>query len=235
MRSRTTTAVIAAITCLALALVPGVAEARGDSSSKGKRHSSHGKKQQKRHAKARVKVLRTSKNRQYVDPTPATPTAGQVTVLSFTGGKLTLQHPDGTTAGRVTDKTSISCKTAPMAPAPTTTTAAAKIRSDDGEDDDAQGTTSAPSTTPVVPGTSTTQGDDDENENDNESGDDDGEHGDDDNESGDDDGEHGSAQSSSSACDQSALTAGALIRRARIEITNGVATFDEIELLRPAS
>jgi hypothetical protein len=227
MRSRTTTAVIAAITCLALALVPGVAEARGDSSSNGKRHSSHGKKQHKRHAKARVKVLRTSKNRQYVDPTPATPTAGQVTVLSFTGGKLTLQHPDGTTAGRVTDKTSISCKTAPMAPAPTTTTAAAKIRSDGGEDDDAQGTTSAPSTTPVVPGTSTTQGDD-ENENDNESGDDDGEQ-------GDDDGEHGSAQSSSSACDQSALTAGALIRRARIEITDGVATFDEIELLRPAS
>jgi hypothetical protein len=228
MRSRTTTAVIAAITCLALALVPGVAAARGDSSSKGKRHSTHGKKHQKRHAKVRVKVLRTSKNRQYVDPTPATPTAGQVTVLSFTGGKLTLQHPDGTTAGRVTDKTSISCKTAPAAPAPTTTTAAAKIRSDDGEDDDAQGTTSAPSTTPVVPGTSTTQGDDDENENDNESGDDD-------NESGDDDGEHGSAQSSSSACDQSALVAGALIRRARIEITDGVATFDEIELLRPVS
>lgn len=223
MRSRTTIAVLAAITCLVL--VPGAAQAR-DNGSHGKRHSSHGKKQQKRHAK--VKVLRTPTSRQYVDPTPATPTAGQVTVLSFTGGKLTLQHPDGTTAGRVTDKTNISCTTAPTAPAPTTTTAAAKIRSDGhGDDDNEQGTTSAPSTTPVVPGTSTTQGDD-ETENDGENGDDDGEN-------GDDDGENGSAQSSSSSCDQSALVAGALIRRARIEINNGVATFDQIELLRPIS
>jgi hypothetical protein len=225
MRSRTTIAVLAAITCLVL--VPAAAQAR-DNGSHGKRHSSHGKKQQKRHAKVRVKVLRTPSSRQYVDPTAATPTAGQVTVLSFTGGKLTLQHPDGTTAGRITDKTNISCTTAPAAPAPTTTTAAAKIRSDDhGDDNEQGGTTSAPATTPVVPGTSTTQGDD---ENENASGGDD----ENENESGDDDGENGSAQSSS-ACDQSALTAGALIRRARIEITNGVATFDEIELLRPVS
>jgi hypothetical protein len=219
MRSRTTAAVIAAITCLVL--IPGAAEARGT--------HSHGK-QHKRHAhKVRVKVLRTSNSRQYTDPTtPTTPAAGLVTVLSFTGGKLTLQHGDGTTAGRVTSSTSISCQSASPVPVTSTapTTATAKSRShdeggDNGDDNGSQqNTTSAPSTTPTIPGASTTQGDD---ENDNESGE---------NESGDDDAPNGSAQSSSS-CGQSALTAGAIIRRAKLTIDNGVATFDQIELLRP--
>ena len=36
-------------------------------------------------------------------------------------------------------------------------------------------------------------------------------------------------------CDQTALVAGAVVSRAKLEISGGVATFDEIELAAPAS
>ena len=110
-------AVLATVT--GLALVPGVASADG----KHRHHHHH-------HAhKARVKVF-TSRDTASGDSTDtnATAPAGQVTIASFTGGKLTLQLADGTTSGRVTSRTEIKCDS---------TAAPATVRSHGDDEGDA--------------------------------------------------------------------------------------------------
>jgi hypothetical protein len=200
-------ALIAAVA--GLALVPGAASAH--SGSPGERHHHHHRHHVRghHHHHARVKVItsRDPASGAYTDPNgPAT--SGQVTIASFSGGKLTLQLADGTTTGRVTDKTTIRCATPPQG----TTTAAA--RGDDGPGDDQSGDDGP--------------GDDGGNRG---SGDDDGGGGD--RGSGDDDG--AGAGDQAGTCDQSALVAGAMVSRAKLRISGGVATFQQIEIAGPAS
>jgi hypothetical protein len=199
-------ALIAAVA--GLALVPGAASAH--SGSPGERHHHHHRHHVRghHHHHARVKVItsRDPASGAYTDPNgPAT--SGQVTIASFSNGKLTLQLADGTTTGRVTDKTTIRCATPPQG----TTTAAA--RGDDGPGDDQSGG----------------DGPGDDRGGDRGPGDDDGAGHD----AGDDDAP--GAGDRAGTCDQSALVAGAVVSRAKLRISGGVATFQQIEVAGPAS
>jgi hypothetical protein len=199
-------ALIAAVA--GLALVPGAASAH--SGTRGERHHHHrhhARAHHHHHARVKLITSRDPASGAYTDP-EGLATSGQVTIASFSGGKLTLQLADGTTTGRVTDKTTIRCATPPQG----TTTAAA--RGDDGPGDDQSGDDGP--------------GDDGGNRG---SGDDDGGGGD--RGSGDDDG--AGAGDQAGTCDQSALVAGAMVSRAKLRISGGVATFQQIEIAGPAS
>lgn len=195
-------ALIAAVA--GLALVPGAASAHSGSRGERHHHHRHHVRAHHHHHHARVKLItsRGPASGAYTDPDgPAT--SGQVTIASFSGGKLTLQLADGTTTGRVTGQTVIRCATPP----PGVATAAS--RGDDGPGDDQSGD----------------DGPGDDRGDDRGPGDDDGAGHD----AGDDDGPR------AGTCDQSALVAGAVVSRAKLRISGGVATFQQIEVAGPAS
>ena len=136
---------------------------------------------------ARVKVVasRDPASGAYTDPN-APARAGQVTIASFTGGRLTLQLADGTVSGRVTGRTQIRCETPPRVAAATCAPAATTSQGDDesGDEQDPRPDVS-PGVATTAPATPT-------------------------------DGGGPWRRRQAAACDQSALVAGAVVSRAKL-------------------